>query len=428
MAEKTSFEIALEEFERVADMLDLDPEAREYCRAAKKEYHVRIPVRMDDGSLKIFDGFRVQHNDALGPNKGGLRFAANETIDTVRMLAMKMTWKCSVANIPLGGGKGGIVVDPRDLSVGERERLVRGYVRALYHAFGNRIDVPAPDMGTNAQDMCWFMDEYSILRGEYVPGTVTGKPVGGGGSLGRTEATGLGVVIFIREAMKKLGIDSTKTTCAIQGFGNVAQYAAIHYIGKLGGKVICVSCYNRDEKKSFTFKKADGIDPMFLKSITDAYGTISIEKAKAAGYEVLDGDAWIEQDVDVLIPAALEKQITTANVGKISKNVKMIAEAANGPTTGEADAVLRERGMFVIPDFLCNSGGVTCSYFESVQNDQNYYWSVEEVLSKLDEKMTSAFSSVWDMAQDKKAYMRDAAYMVAIKRVADAMRYRGWIH
>ena len=427
MAENNAYEIARQEFDHVADMLDLDDEARVFLRDPKKEYHVRIPVRMDDGSLKIFDGYRVQHNDALGPNKGGLRFAANETIDTVRMLAMKMTWKCSVANIPLGGGKGGVVVDPRDLSVGERERLVRGYVRALFHAFGPRIDVPAPDMGTNAQDMCWFMDEYSLLAGNYTPGTVTGKPVGGGGSLGRTEATGLGVVICIREAMKQLGIDSTKTKAAIQGFGNVAQYAAIHYIGKLGGTVVCVSCYNRDEKKSFTFYKEDGIDPHFLMSITDAYGTISNEKAIAAGYQVLDGNDWIKQDVDVLIPAALEKQITAENVNGISKNVKIVAEAANGPTTLEADQVLRDRGMFIIPDFLCNAGGVTCSYFESVQNDQNYYWSVEEVLDKLDYKMTTAFNSVYEMSVEKNAYMRDAAYMVSIKRVADAMRLRGWI-
>ena len=427
MSVNNAYEIARQEFDHVADMLDLDIEARTFLRDPKKEYHVRIPVRMDDGSLKIFDGYRVQHNDALGPNKGGLRFAANETIDTVRMLAMKMTWKCSVANIPLGGGKGGVVVDPRDLSVGERERLVRGYVRALFPAFGPRNDVPAPDMGTNAQDMCWFMDEYSMLGGQYTPGTVTGKPVGGGGSLGRNEATGLGVIICVREAMKQLGIDSKKTTAAIQGFGNVAQYAAIHFIKMLGGKVKCVSCWNRDEKKSFTFLKEDGIDPYFLMSITDSYGTVSNEKAAAAGYEVLDGEDWIKQDVDVLIPAALEKQITAENVGFISPNVKILAEAANGPTTLEADAVLRERGMFVIPDFLCNAGGVTCSYFESVQNDQNYYWSVEEVLQKLDYKMSTAFNSVYEMAVEKKAYMRDAAYMVSIKRVADAMRFRGWI-
>ena len=404
MSVNNAYEIARQEFDHVADMLGLDEEARTFLRDPKKEYHVRIPVRMDDGSLKIFDGYRVQHNDALGPNKGGLRFAANETIDTVRMLAMKMTWKCSVANIPLGGGKGGVVVDPRDLSVGERERLVRGYVRALFPIFGPRNDVPAPDMGTNAQDMCWFMDEYSLLAGSYTPGTVTGKPVGGGGSLGRNE-----------------------TTAAIQGFGNVAQYAAIHFIKMLGGKVKCVSCWNRDEKKSFTFLKEDGIDPYFLMSITDAYGTVSNEKAAAAGYQVLDGGEWIKQDVDVLIPAALEKQITAENVGFISPNVKILAEAANGPTTLEADAVLRERGMFVIPDFLCNAGGVTCSYFESVQNDQNYYWSVEEVLQKLDYKMSTAFNSVYEMAVEKKAYMRDAAYMVSIKRVADAMRFRGWI-
>lgn len=427
MAELTAYEIALKEFDHAADMIGLDSEAREFLRAPKKEYHVRIPVRMDDGTLKIFEGFRVQHNDALGPNKGGLRFAADENLDTVRFLAMKMTWKCAVANIPLGGGKGGVIVDPRSLSIGERERLVRAYVRALFTAFGPRIDIPAPDMGTNAQDMCWFMDEYSVLAGSYTPGTVTGKPVGGGGSLGRTEATGLGVVTCIREAMKRLNIDPAKCTAAIQGFGNVAQYTAIHFIKMLGGVVKCVSCCNHDDKKSYTFYKEDGVDPVFLKSITDMYGTISNEKALAAGYRILPGEDWIKQDVDVLIPAALENQITKDNVEFIGRNVKILAEAANGPTTAEADAVLRARGMFVIPDYLCNSGGVTCSYFEGVQNDQNFYWSAEEVLSRLDEKLTAAFNAVFDMAESKQVYMRDAAYMVAIDRVAKAMRFRGWI-
>ncbi len=421
------FKQAQEQFDHVADLLDLSPEIREYLRWPKKEYHVRIPVRMDNGEMKIFDGYRVQHNDALGPNKGGLRFSPTETIDTVRALSCWMTWKCAVANLPLGGGKGGIICDPTTLSASEKERLIRGYVRQLWQIFGPRKDVPAPDVGTDAQIMCWFMDEYSTIVGRYVPGVVTGKPVGGGGSLGRNEATGLGVVICIREAMKELGYDSQKMTASIQGFGNVASSAAVNFIDKLGGKVLAVSCWDRVDKCSYTFYKADGVDPRFLKSITDKYGMVDKAKAKAAGYEILDGDAWLSRDVDVLIPAALEGQIRKDNVETISKQVKIIAEGANGPTTIDADKVINERGIFLIPDFLCNAGGVTCSYFESVQNDQNYYWSLGEVLNKLDEKMTVAFKSVYDMSVERKVDMRDAAYMVAIKRVVDSMKVQGWV-
>ena len=382
---------------------------------------------MDDGTIKVFQAYRVQHNDARGPNKGGLRFAANETADTVRALAMWMTWKCAVADIPLGGGKGGVVVDPATLSVGEKERLVRGFVRVMWKNIGPRQDVPAPDVGTNAQMMGWMMYEYSPIVGNYTPGTITGKPLGGGGSEGRTEATGFGVIFNVREAMKHLGIDPATTTVSIQGFGNVAQYAGIGYRQFLGGKVLCVSCWDREDKKSFTFTKEDGVDPIFLKSITDQYGTINKDKAREAGYVVEDGDAWISKDVDVLIPAALEGQINAESVKKISKKVKILAEAANGPTTPEADVVLEQNGIFVIPDFLCNSGGVTVSYFEGVQNDQNFYWSREEVLDRLNHKMTMAFKSVLDMSLSKKVYMRDAAYMVSIDKVVKAMKLRGWI-
>ena len=421
------FELAQKQFDHVADMLDLDEDVRAYLRWPKKEFKVRIPVRMDNGELKIFDGYRVQHNDALGPNKGGLRFFEGETFDTVRALSTWMTWKCAVANLPLGGGKGGVVVDPTKLSVHEKERLLRGYVRLLWKNFGPRTDVPAPDMGSNAQMMCWFMDEYSQLAGEYTPGVVTGKPVGAGGSLGRNSATGFGVVVCIREAMERLGYTSKGMTAAIQGFGNVAQFAAINFISMLDGIVKCVSCWDRNDKKSYTFYKEEGIDPGFLISITDQYGMINKDKAQEAGYDVLDADAWLSMDVDVLIPAALEGQIRADNVDQIHQNVKILAEAANGPTMTEADEVIKSRNIFVIPDFLCNAGGVTCSYFESVQNDANYYWSEQEVLTNLDEKMTVAFSSVYDMAEARKVYMRDAAYMVAIQRVVTAMKLRGWV-
>jgi glutamate dehydrogenase (NAD(P)+) len=422
-----AFQMAQAQFDKVADQLELDQQVREYLRWPMREFHFRIPVRMDDGKLRVFQAYRIQHNDSRGPNKGGLRFAAGETADTVRALSMWMTWKTAVADIPLGGGKGGVDVDPSTLSDGEKERLVRGYVKAIWKNIGPRQDVPAPDVGTTPQMMGWMMDEYSSMVGNFTPGVITGKPLGGGGSEGRTEATGFGVVFTIREAMKHLGIDPSTTTASIQGFGNVAQYAAIGFRQFLGGKVICVSCWDRADRKSYTFTKNEGIDPLFLKTITDQYGTIDKDKAREAGYQIEDGDAWISKDVDVLIPAALEGQITAETVHKVSMQVKILAEAANGPTTPEADKVLMERGVFVIPDFLCNAGGVTVSYFEAVQNDQNFYWEVDEVRTRLDQKMTSAFSSVLQMALNKNVYTRDAAYMVAIDKVVKAMKLRGWI-
>jgi glutamate dehydrogenase (NAD(P)+) len=275
--------------------------------------------------------------------------------------------------------------------------------------------------------MGWMMDEYSKLVGQFTPGVITGKPLGGGGSLGRTEATGFGVIYTIREAMKHLKMDSTQTTAAFQGFGNVAQYAAIGFNEFLGGKVICVSYWDRDDRTSYTVTKEDGVDPIFLQSITDQYGSIDKNKAKQAGYIVESGDAWIEKDVDVLVPSALEGQVNGETVKKVSSQVKIVAEGANGPTTPEADAVFEKNGVFVIPDFLCNAGGVTVSYFESVQNDMNYYWSKQEVLEKLDFKMTNAFEGVLKLSVDEKVFMRDAAYMVSIGRVVEAMQLRGWI-
>ena len=422
-----AFEIAQQQFDKVADQLGLDEQVRQILRWPAREFHMHIPVRMDDGTIRVFEAFRVQHNDARGPNKGGLRFHPAETIDTVRALAMWMTWKCAVADIPLGGGKGGVVIDPATLSVGEKERLCRAYVRTMWRNIGPRQDVPAPDVGSTPQMMGWMMDEYSRITGQYTPGVITGKPVGGGGSLGRTEATGFGVIYTVREAMKHLGLEPAKCTAAIQGFGNVAQYASIGFTDTLGGKVMCVSCWDRDDKVSYTFSKPDGIDPHFLKSITDQYGTINKDKAREAGYQIEDGGAWITKPVDVLIPAALEGQVNAETVKLIDPRVKILAEAANGPTTPEADVVLNERGMFIIPDFLCNSGGVTVSYFEGVQNDMNFYWPKEEVLEKLNNNMTTAFDAVLEMAVSQKVSMRDAAYMVAIHKVVKAMELRGWI-
>ena len=422
-----AFEMAQRQFDHVADMLQLDPQVRALLRWPLREYHFRIPVRMDDGTIRVFQGFRVQHNDARGPAKGGIRWHPAETVDTVRALATWMTWKCAVADIPLGGGKGGVIVDPATLSISEKERLARGFIQQIWKNIGPRQDVPAPDVGTTPQMMGWMMDEYSKLAGAYTPGVITGKPVGGGGSLGRTEATGYGVIYTVREALNHLGMDSTKCVAAIQGFGNVAQYAAKGFIEQLGGKVVCVSYWDRMDRKSYTVSRPDGIDIDFLVSITDQYGSIDKTAAEKGGYIIESGEAWISKEADVLIPAALEGQINAETVKNVHSRVKVVAEGANGPTTPEADEVLKSRGVFMIPDFLCNAGGVTVSYFEGVQNDMNFYWSREEVLEKLDNKMTVAFHKVLDTAEGEKVYMRDAAYMVAISSVAKAMELRGWI-
>jgi glutamate dehydrogenase len=422
-----AFQMAQRQFDGVAKQLNLDPQVSEILRWPSREFSFTIPIHMDDGSLRVFRGFRVQHSDVRGPCKGGIRWHPAETLDTVRALSMWMTWKCSVADIPLGGAKGGIPVDPATLSVSEKEKLCRGWVKQMWRNIGPRQDVPAPDVGTTPQMMGWMMDEYSKQTGQFTPGVITGKPLGGGGSLGRTEATGYGVIYTVREAMKHLKMDSTKSTAALQGFGNVSQYAAIGFNEMLGGKVVCVSCWDRDDKCAYTFSHPKGVDAKFLQSITDQYGTINKEKARLAGYVLEDGDAWISKDVDVLIPGALEGQVNAESVKRISDRVKIVAEGANGPTTPEADEVIKSRGIFNIPDFLCNAGGVTCSYFEGVQNDMNFYWAKDEVLQRLDAKMTSAFHSVLDMSAKENVYMRDAAYMVAIARVVKAMELRGWI-
>jgi len=422
-----AFQMAQQQFDQVADQLKLDAQVREYLRWPLREYQFRIPVHMDNGEIRLFNGFRVQHNDALGPCKGGIRFHPAETIDTVRALATWMTWKCAIANIPLGGGKGGVVVDPATLTNSEKEKLVRGYIQQIRRNIGPRQDVPAPDVGTTPQMMGWMMDEYSKLIGQYTPGVITGKPVGGGGSLGRTEATGYGVIYHLREAMKMLKIDPSKCTASIQGFGNVAQHAAIGFSELLKGKVMAVSYWDRGDRRSYTISHPKGIDALFLKGITDQYGAINKDEASKAGYVVEEDMAWLSKDVDVLIPAAIEGQINAETVEMISEKVRIIAEGANGPTTLEADEQLKKRKIFVVPDFLCNAGGVTVSYFEGVQNDMNYYWSRDEVLSRLDEKMTVAFHSVYELHEKEKIYMRDAAYMVAINRVVKAMQLRGWI-
>ncbi len=421
-----SFQIAQAQFDKVAEYLGLDPATRDLLRYPLREYHFAIPVRMDDGTVKIFRGFRVQHNDARGPGKGGIRFHPQETIDTVRALAMWMTWKCAVVDIPLGGAKGGVICDPHNLSAREQEQICRGWVRQVARNVGPILDVPAPDVMTNGQHMLWILDEFEHIHGGRYPGFITGKPVELGGSQGRTEATGYGVVFVLREALKELSIRPENTTASVQGFGNVAHYA-IELYTRLGGRVIAVSCWDQNDQCSYTYRKREGIDLQQLVSITDHFGGINKNKATELGYELLPGDEWIEQDVDILIPAAIENQITGDNVGRIGPRVRIIAEGANGPTTPEADAVIRQRGILLIPDFLANAGGVTCSYFEQVQSNMNYFWEKDEVLGKLDVKMTSAYFAVSELARRENLYMRDAAYAIAIGRVAKACHERGWV-
>ena len=420
------FENAQTQFDSVADILDLNSGMRELLRQPMYENHFTIPVKMDDGSTQVFRAFRIKHNDARGPAKGGIRFHPHETADTVRALSMWMTWKCAVVDIPLGGGKGGVICDPHNLSMAEQERICRGYVRQLYKQMGPNNDVPAPDVMTNAQHMLWMMDEYETIAGAHFPGAITGKPVGMGGSLGRTEATGYGIVFVLNDLLRNMGIAIENTTASIQGFGNVAEYTARKYTD-LGGKVIAVSCWNQADKTAYTFKKSSGCDIPQLVDIKDSFGSIDKEKALALGYEVLPGDEWLTQEVDILIPAALENQITPAVFSQINKSVKVLCEAANGPTTPDSDPIIKERNIMLLPDFLTNAGGVTVSYFEQVQCNMNYFWDKAEVLSKLEYNMTEAFRAVYKLAQEKKLYMRDAAYVIAVNRVADAVKLRGWV-
>lgn len=427
--EMNPFEIVQSQFDANAEKSGISKPMREYLREAEREIRVRIPVEMDDGTTKTFTGFRVQHSTARGPAKGGLRFAEDETVDMVRALAMMMAWKCAVVNIPLGGGKGGVICNPRELSERETEKLCRGWVRKVYDFVGPEIDVPAPDVATNPQDMLWIMDEYDTIARSRKPGFVTGKAVGVGGSLGRTEATGFGAIYCVREALKRMNIDFKDATLSIQGAGNVASYAVKKFT-EYGGKVIAISCWDANDKKAYTYSCEEGIKPedLFAKGTLDKFGTIDKEKAKSFGWKQEDADAWLRKPVTVIMPAALGSAVHSDNVNEIDFNkVKIYAEAANTPTTPAADKVIKEKDVFLIPDFLCNAGGVTVSYFEQVQNNMNYYWPKDEVLDKLNQIMTSAFNDVIDLAEKEKFYTRDAAYVIAIKRVALAVEGRGWV-
>ncbi len=409
------FEMAQRQLDEAAQVLGLDPGLHAFLREPMRELHVSLPVRMDDGSLRIFKGFRVQYNDARGPAKGGLRFHPDETIDTVRALAAWMTWKTAVVDIPLGGGKGGVVCNPKEMSQGELERLSRAYIRQVGRILGPDKDVPAPDVYTNPQIMAWMMDEYSALQGHNEPGVITGKPLALGGSAGRVDATARGGMYCLREAAKVLGIDLRSATAAIQGYGNAGYYAQLLGEELLGLKVIAVS----DSKGAIL--KWEGLECGLVKERKDETGTcVGLPESDAITNEEL-----LALDVDVLIPAALENVITAQNAGRIK--AKVVVELANGPTTPEADSILHKKGVYVIPDFLCNAGGVVVSYFEQVQNAYNYYWDLDEVHDRLDKRMTAAFRTVHQTAQARNVHNRLAAYLVAVERVAGAMRLRGWV-
>ncbi|MBN1640974.1 MAG: Glu/Leu/Phe/Val dehydrogenase [Anaerolineae bacterium] len=409
------FEIAQHQLSLAADILGIDPVTHAFLRWPMREFHVRIPVRMDDGTTEIFEGFRVQYNDARGPTKGGLRFHPEETFDTIRALAAWMTWKCAVVDIPLGGAMGGVICNPKDLSPNELERLSRGYMRALGHYMGPNVDVPSPDLYTNPQIMAWMMDEYAHMAGCSAPGAITGKPIALGGSEGRLESTARGGVTCIREAAAEMGLELGGATAAIQGYGTVGSSMHELVTDMLGVKVVAVS-----DSRGGAYAP-QGLDPASMVAHKKQTGSVV---GSAAGERISNAEL-LALDVDILIPAALEGVIHAGNARAVQAHI--VAELADGPTTPEADQVLYDKGVFVIPDFLCNAGGVTASYFEQVQNAYGFYWDIDLVYERLDQKMATAFHAVRDVAERYGIQHRIAAYLIAVARVAEACKLRGWI-
>ncbi|MFP3132678.1 MAG: Glu/Leu/Phe/Val dehydrogenase [Nitrososphaeria archaeon] len=405
--------MALQQLKKAADLLNLEEDIREILSHPQREVQVSLPVRMDNGKIKVFIGYRVQHNNARGPYKGGIRYHPNVSLDEVRALAMWMTWKTAVLDLPLGGAKGGIVCDPKTLSQGEIERLTRRYAYAISGIIGPYEDVPAPDVYTGPQHMAWIMDTYSILKGHLEPGVITGKPVEVGGSLGRNDSTSRGVAIVVAEAARKLNINIKGATVAIQGFGNVGSNAAIIMAKEYGMKVVAVS----DSKGGIYNKNGLNVDKVLAEK--EKSGTVTTYKDA----EKITNDELLTLDVDVLVPAALEQVITKDNAEKIK--AKIIGEGANGPTTPEADEILYQKGTMVIPDILANSGGVTVSYFEWVQNLERLQWPLEQVNKMLEQKMVKAFNDVYEASKKYKTDMRTAALTVAVSRVSQAIKLRG---
>jgi len=414
MAEKTlnPFEICQQQIKRACDQLGVEPAAYEILKQPERVMEVSFPVKMDDGSIKVYSGWRSQHCTILGPAKGGIRFHPNTNFDEVRALSMWMTFKCSVVGLPYGGGKGAVKCNPKELSEGEIERVARAFIRALGDFIGPLKDIPAPDVYTNAQIMAWMVDEYSVMKGYNNPGLITGKPVEIGGSLGRNTATARGCTFVIREAAKKLGLNLNGATYAVNGFGNAGSFSAF-YMKEMGAKL--VAC---NDSKGGAYNP-EGMDPVAVNEWKRENRTV---KGFPGSKDITTAELY-SLPVDVIIPAALENTITSEIAPNVK--VKIIAEAANGPTTPEADEILNKKGIMVIPDILASAGGVTVSYFEWVQNLQNFYWTAEEVNERLEKIMIKAFENVYAMHVDKKVSMREAAFLVAVKRVVDAMRLRG---
>ncbi len=412
------FEMAQAQVKNACDKLGMEPNVYELLKEPQRVLEVNIPVKMDDGSIKVFKGFRSQHNDAVGPTKGGIRFHPNVSLEEVKALSIWMTFKCSVTGIPYGGGKGGIIVDPSELSKGELERLSRGYIDGIYKLIGEKVDVPAPDVNTNGQIMAWMVDEYNKLVGHSAIGTLTGKPVDFGGSKGRNEATGYGVAVTVREATKKMEIDMKTAKIAVQGFGNVGAFT-VKNIQKLGGKVVAM-CEWCKEVGPYAIYSEEGLDFQAMWDYKQANGNL----LNFPGSKAITIDEFWGADVDVIVPAALEKAIDVHQAELIK--AKLVCEAANGPTTPEADEVLNKKGIVLTPDILTNAGGVTVSYFEWVQNLYGYYWGEKEVEEKEDIAMVDAFEALWKIKEEYNVTMRESAYMHSVKKVATAMKLRGW--
>ncbi|WP_315289404.1 Glu/Leu/Phe/Val dehydrogenase [Leptotrichia massiliensis] len=416
MAKETlnPFEIAQKQVKSACDKLNADPAVYEILKNPMRVLEVSFPVRLDDGTVKTFTGYRSQHNNAVGPFKGGLRFHPNVTRDEVKALSTWMTFKCSVAGIPYGGGKGGMAIDPKDYSKAELERISKGFAKAISPIIGEKVDIPAPDVNTNGQIMSWMVDAYEEIEGKSAKGVFTGKPLEFGGSLARTEATGYGVNLAAKKALEKLNIDVKGATYAVQGFGNVGFYTA-YYAHKDGAKIVAFS--NVD----VAIYNENGIDMEAV--IKDFKENGCISENKGYGKDITNAEL-LELEVDVLTPCALENQITSENADRIK--AKAVVEGANGPTTPEADEILFKKGILVVPDILANAGGVVVSYFEWVQNLQSYYWSFEEVQQKENALLSGAFEDVWALAAEYKVDLRNAAYMKSIERIAKAMKLRGW--
>ena len=408
------FEIAQKQVKSACDKLNADPAVYEILKNPMRVLEVSFPVKLDDGTVKTFIGYRSQHNNAVGPFKGGLRFHPNVTRDEVKALSTWMTFKCSVAGIPYGGGKGGMAINPKDYSKAELERISKGFAKAISPIIGEKVDIPAPDVNTNGQIMSWMVEAYEKVAGKSTKGVFTGKPLEFGGSLARTEATGYGVHLTAKKALAKLNMDVKGATYAVQGFGNVGFYTA-YYAHKDGAKIIAFS------NSHVAIYNENGIDMEAVIKDFEENGRILTNKGY--GKDITNAEL-LELEVDVLAPCALENQITSENADRIK--AKVITEGANGPTTPEADEILFKKGIVVIPDILANSGGVVVSYFEWVQNLQSYYWSFEEVQQKEDALLSTAFEDVWALADEYKVDLRNAAYMKSIERISKAMKLRGW--